>query len=90
MFMEDVMEVRTEGKDAPQVAGVAQCLENINQQLQAAGEAAVKKLRAKPQQFAEIEKSLHETFQRLADQLTANVLADGTQDAPKLETAKKK
>ena len=90
MFMEDVMEVRSEGKDAPQVAGVAQCLKDINEQLQAAGEAAVKKLRAKPQQFAEIEKSLHETFQCLADQLTANVLADGTQDAPALATAKKK
>jgi hypothetical protein len=83
------MEVRTQGKDGPKVASVKGCVEEIVNKLDAAQQEWVKKLRNEPQQFAAIEKTIHETLQRLADQITASVLAEATAESPALEAAKK-
>ena len=84
------MEVRAQGKDGPKAASVNQGLQEIVNKLDVAQQEWVKKLRNEPQQFAEIEKTIHETLQHLADQITASVLADATAESPALEAAKKK
>lgn len=85
-----VMEVRTQSKEGPQVLDVDKRVEKINEKLKAAKEEWLKRLRAQPQKFAEIEKGIHETFQRMADEVTASVLAEATRESPALESKKKR
>ena len=84
------MEVRTQGQDGRKVASVNGCLEEIAKILDAAQQEWVNQLRNEPHQFAQIEKTIHETLQRVADQVAASVLAEATAASPALEAAKKK
>lgn len=83
------MEVRTQGKAGPTVASVDGCVEEIHKQLNAAQQKWVKTLADRPQEFVDVEKDIHATLQRLADQLTASVLAQATTESASLEAQKK-
>ena len=61
------MEVRVEGKCGPTVKNVDEVLRQVQQQL-----------RDHPAKFADLEARIHQTFQSLADQVVAGVLAQVT------------
>ena len=83
------MEVRFE-QNGPMVKGVAEVLQQAQQQLQAEQARWLQQLRDNPAQFADLEVHIHQTFQRLADQVVAGVLAEATAAADFAQDAKKK
>ena len=83
------MEVRVEGKCGPRVKNVDDVLRQVQQQLRDQQAEWVAQLRDFPARFADLEARIHQTFQGLADQVVAGVLAqvtaadDFAQDAQK-------
>lgn len=84
------MEVRVEGKCGPLVKNVDEVLRQIQQQLKGQQEQWVAQLRDHPAQFADLEARIHQTFQGLADQVVAGVLAQVTAADDFAQDAKKK
>jgi hypothetical protein len=84
------MEVRFEGKDGKAVSPPSEMLHQIASQLHVEQQAWLKQLAERPSCFAELEVSVHHTFQHLAAQLVASLLAQASQQSPVLEAAKKK
>jgi hypothetical protein len=72
------MEVRVQGKCGPVVKNVDEVLRQVQQKLQDQQEQWVVQLRDHPAQFADLEADIHRTFQNLADQVVAGVLAQAT------------
>jgi hypothetical protein len=72
------MEVRVEGKGGPLVKNVAEVLRQVQQQLQDQQGQWVAQLRKQPAKFVDLEAQIHRTFQDLADQVVAGVLAQAT------------
>jgi predicted ArsR family transcriptional regulator len=83
------MEVRVEGKRGPLVKTVDDVLRQVEQQLRDQQAEWVAQLRDQPTKFADLEARIHQTFQGLADQVVAGILAqvtaadDFAQDAQK-------
>jgi predicted ArsR family transcriptional regulator len=84
------MEVRVQGKCGPMVKNVDDVLRQVQQQLQQQQGKWVAQLRHQPAQFADLEAQIHQTFQALADQVVAGVLAQATAAADFAQDAKKK
>jgi predicted ArsR family transcriptional regulator len=84
------MEVRVQGKCGPLVKNVDEVLRQIQQQLQDQQEQWVAQLRDHPARFADLEARIHQTFQGLADQVVAGVLAQVTAADGFAQDAKKK
>jgi predicted ArsR family transcriptional regulator len=84
------MEVRVEGKCGPLVKNVDDVLRQVQQQLQEQQQRWVAQLRDNPAQFADLEARIHQTFQGLADQVVAGVLAQVTVAADFAQAAQKK
>ena len=84
------MEVRVEGKCGPLVKNVDEVLRQIQRQLQDQQELWVIQLRDHPAQFADLEARIHQTFQGLADQVVAGVLAQVTAAEDFAQDAQKK
>ena len=84
------MEVRVEGKCGPLVKNVDEVLRQIQQQLQDQQEQWMAQLRGHPAQFADLEARIYQTFQGLADQVVAGVLAQVTAADDFAQDAKKK
>jgi len=84
------MEVRVQGKCGPMVKNVDEVLRQVQQQLQQQQGKWVAQLRDQPAQFADLEAQIHQTFQALADQVVAGVLAQATAAADFAQDAKKK
>jgi predicted ArsR family transcriptional regulator len=84
------MEVRVEGKCGPLVKNVDEVLRQVQQQLQDQQEQWVAQLRDHPAKFADLEARIHQTFQGLADQVVAGVLAQVTAVDDFAQDAKKK
>lgn len=84
------MEVRVEGKCGPLVKNVDEVLRQIQQQLQDQQEQWLAQLRDHPAQFADLEARIHQSFQGLADQVVAGVLAQVTAADDFAQDAKKK
>jgi len=84
------MKVRVDGQSGPIVKDVDQVLRNLQQQLQDQQKQWVVELREHPAQFADLEARIHQTFQGLADQVVAGVLAQVTAVADFAQDAKKK
>jgi predicted ArsR family transcriptional regulator len=84
------MEVRVQGKCGPMVKSVDEVLRQVQQQLQEQQGKWVAQLRNQPAQFADLEAQIHQTFQALADQVVAGVLAQATAAADFAQDAKKK
>jgi hypothetical protein len=84
------MEVRLEGASGPMVTNVDEVLRQLQQQLKDQQQRWVAELRDHPAKFADLEAHIHQTFQGLADQVVAGVLAQATAAADFAESAKKK
>jgi hypothetical protein len=84
------MEVRVEGKCGPLVKNVDEVLRQVQQQLQDQQGLWVAQLRDHPAKFADLEARIHRTFQGLADQVVAGVLAQVTAVDDFAQDAKKK
>ena len=84
------MEVRVEGKCGRIVKNVDEVLRQVQQQLQDQQAQWVAQLRDHPAKFADLEARIHQTFQGLADQVVAGVLAQVTAADDFARDAKKK
>jgi hypothetical protein len=84
------MEVRRQGKCGPVVKNVDEVLLRIQQELQDQQNEWVTRLRGHPARFADLEADIHRTFQNLADQVVAGVLAQATAADDFAQDAKKK
>ena len=72
------MQVRVAGKGGPLVKNVAEVLRQLQQQLHDQQGQWVAQLREQPAKFVDLEAQIHRTFQDLADQVVAGVLAQAT------------
>jgi predicted ArsR family transcriptional regulator len=84
------VEVRVQGKCGPMVKNVDEVLRQVQQELQEQQGKWVAQLRDQPAKFADLEAQIHQTFQTLADQVVAGVLAQATAAADFAQDAKKK
>ena len=84
------MEVRLEGASGPMVTNVDEVLRQLQQQLKEQRMKWVAELRDHPAKFADLEARIHQTFQGLADQVVAGVLAQVTAADDFAHDAKKK
>lgn len=84
------MEVRVQGKCGPIVKNVDEVLRQVQQKLQDQQKQWVAQLRDQPAKFADLESDIHRTFQNLADQVAAGVLAQATAADDFAHDAKKK
>ncbi len=84
------MEVRVQGRTGPVVKNVDEVLRQVQEQLQAQRGQWLAQLRAEPGKFADLEARIHQTFQGLADQVVAGVLAQVTAADDFAQDAKKK
>jgi hypothetical protein len=84
------MEVRVRGRTGPMVKNVDEVLRQVQQQLQDQQKQWVAQLRDHPGKFADLEARIHQTFQGLADQVVAGVLAQVTAADDFAQDAKKK
>jgi predicted ArsR family transcriptional regulator len=84
------MEVRLQGRTGPVVKSVAEVLQQVQQQLQDQQQQWLAQLRDHPAKFADLEAHIHQTFQHLADQVVAGVLAQATAADEFAQDAKKK
>lgn len=84
------MEVHVQGKTGPVVKNVDEVLRQVQQQLQDQQKQWVAQLRDHPAKFADLEARIHQTFQSLADQVVAGVLAQVTTADDFAQDAKKK
>ena len=84
------MEVRVQGKCGPMVKNVDEALRQVQQQLQQQQGKWLAQLHDQPAQFADLETQIHQTFQALADQVVAGLLAQATAAADFAPDAKKK
>ena len=84
------MEVRSESKTGPQVPSPSQLVDGLATQLRTQQQTWLRQLTEEPSRFADLEVTVHQTFQQLADQLVASLLAQATQQSPALHAAQKK
>ena len=84
------MEVRVQGKSGPVVKNVGEVLRQVQQRLQDQQGQWVAQLRDHPAKFADLEAHIHQTFQDLADQVVAGLLAQVTAVDDFAQDAKKK
>jgi len=84
------MEVRVQGKGGPLVRNVGEVLRQVQQRLLDQQGQWVAQLRDQPAKFADLEAHIHQTFQDLADQVVAGLLAQVTAADAFAQDAKKK
>ena len=84
------MEVRVQGKCGPVVMNADEVLRQVQRELQDQQKHWVAELRDHPAKFADLEARIHQTFQGLADQVVAGVLAQVTAADDFAHDAKKK
>ncbi len=80
------MEVRLNEEHGPPVAPLAEILGELTETLQQEQALWQQRLRDDPRQFADVEVAVHHTFQQMADQVLAGLLAElgqsGALEAP--------
>ena len=84
------MEVRSESKAGLQVSSPSDLVDGLATQLRTQQQTWLRQLAEEPSRFADLEVTVHQTFQQLADQLVASLLAQATQQSPALQAAQKK
>lgn len=84
------MQIRLDSQTGSPVPPPRQLIEQIASQLRSEQEAWLRQLTQEPSRFADLEVSIHKTFQQSAAQLVASLLAQASQQSPALEAAKKK
>jgi hypothetical protein len=83
------MEIRMEKAGKP-LAGVAQVVAELQRQLPTQQSQWMEQLRQSPERFAELEVTVHQVFQQMADQVMAGLLAEVSKPADFAQDAKKK
>ena len=83
------MDLRIGSKNGTPVAAPPAVVEQIHSQIQTHQEHWSEQLAVDPERFFEVEKTVHQQFSRLADQMVATLLVEASHRAA-LEQAKKK
>jgi hypothetical protein len=84
------MEVRLESKKGAALSGIDPVLAEIQKRLQSHPREWLAALKQDPGSFVDLEKAVHATFQQMADQMVAGLLAQATQTVDFVQAAKKK
>ncbi len=84
------MDIRTASKTGPQVPSFPVLLQTMAEHLRIRQPDWLQQLTEHPERFADLEVQVHLTFQNLADQLVAGLLAQASQQSSQLQDAKKK
>jgi hypothetical protein len=84
------MEVRMESKQAAAVKGIETVLTEIHKRLRTDPQNWLQRLTGNPDSFVDLEKTVHRSFQQMADQVVAGLLAQATAGAKFAQAAKKK
>jgi hypothetical protein len=84
------MEVRRESQKGAALNGIDPVLSEIHQRLQSHPQEWLQTLRENPGSFVDLEKTVHQAFQQMADQLVAGLLAQATGGEDFAHSAKKK
>jgi hypothetical protein len=85
-----IMEVRIGSKTGSEVPLPSQLLDRLAEQLHSDQKQWLQQLTQEPGRFADLEVAVHQTFQQMAAQLVASLLAQAMQQSAALEAAKKK
>ena len=72
------MEIRSQSKTGPRVPSPPDLTASLRGQLDTLSQQWVDRLAHDPARFADVEVEIHNQFRRLADQMTASVLATAT------------
>src|SRR5512135_1542880 len=83
------MEIRTQMKNGPLVAPLAEIPAKLSQQVDAMKQRWLDQLARDPASFARLEVEIHDHFRCLADQMTASLLAEATTTGNRAEPDKK-
>jgi hypothetical protein len=83
------MEIRSQSQTGPLVPSLADIPTELSQQLDAVKQQWLDQLNRDPASFARLEVEIHEHFRRLADQMTASLLAEATTSGNRGEPGKK-
>jgi hypothetical protein len=83
------MEVRSQSQSGPFVPPLAETPAKLSQQLDAVKQQWLDQLNRDPASFARLELEIHDHFRRLADQVTASLLAQATIPEDQAEPGKK-
>lgn len=84
------MEVRMESQEGAALKGIDPVLSEIHKRLESHPQEWLRALRDNPGSFVDLEKTVHRTFQQMADQLVAGLLAQATAGDNFEKAAKKK
>lgn len=83
------MEIRSQSKTGPLVPPLAEIPAKLSQQLDAVKQQWLDQLNRDPASFARLEVEIHDHFRRLADEVTASLLAEATIAGDQAEPGKK-
>jgi|SRR5437588_12855512 hypothetical protein len=83
------MEIRSQSKTGALVPALADVSAKINQQVDAVKQQWLERLNRDPASFGRLEVEIHDHFRRLADQMTASLLAEATIAEDQAEPGKK-
>jgi hypothetical protein len=83
------MEIRSQSKTGQLVPPLAEIPAKVSQQLEAVKQQWLDQLSRDPASFARLEVEIHDHFRRLADQMTASLLAEATIAQDQAEPGKK-
>src|SRR4051812_34795201 len=72
------MEIRSQSQTGPLVPPLAEITAKLSQQLDAVKQQWLDQLNRDPASFVRLEAEIHDHFRRLADQMTASLLAEAT------------
>ncbi len=83
------MEIRTRSRIGPVVPSVGDITTELSQQVDVMKQQWLDRLAGDPASFARVEVEIHDHFRRLADQVTASLLAEATIAGDQAEPGKK-
>jgi hypothetical protein len=72
------MEIRNQSKTGPVVPPLAEITATLSHQIDDLKPRLLDRLNHDPARFAQVEVEIHDRFRRLADQMTARLLAEAT------------
>jgi len=83
------MEIRNQSKIGPVVPPLADITATLSHQIDDMKQRLLDRLNHDPASFAQIEVEIHDRFRRLADQMTASLLAEATIPGARAQPEKK-
>jgi hypothetical protein len=89
LTVEANMEIRNQSKTGPVVPPLAEIATTLSHQIDDLKPPWLERLNRDPASFAQIEVEIHDRFRRLADQMTACLLAEATVSDTRAQPEKK-